>query len=160
MIVVVMGVVGAGKTTVGQLLAQRLGWVFADADEFHPATNVEKIRLGHSLSDEDRQPWLAALHEAMLRWEKNRTNAVMACSALKRSYRQVLETESTRFVYLKGDTALISARLGQRRGHFATDSILKSQFADLEEPDNAVTVAIDETPAEIVDEIIRRLKLD
>jgi gluconokinase len=154
-----MGVVGAGKTTVGSLLAQRLGWQFADADDFHPAANVEKIRRGIPLDDSDRAPWLAALRNAILRWNAERQNAVLACSALKRKYRDELRIDGVQFVYLKGNYELIEQRLRTRRGHFASDSILKSQFADLEKPDDAMTVEIDKPPEAIVSEIIEKLKL-
>jgi gluconokinase len=154
-----MGVVGAGKTTVGQLLAEHLGWPFADADDFHSPENVEKIRNGHPLTNEDRRPWLAALHEAVVGWDAAGVNAVLACSALKHEYREALQAGSTRFVYLKGSREIISSRLGNRRGHFATDSILESQFADLEEPTNAVTVTIDKRPDAIVEEVLAKLNL-
>jgi gluconokinase len=153
-----MGVVGAGKTTVGSLLAQKLGWRFADADDFHPAANVEKIRSGIPLDDSDRAPWLAALRNAILDWNGNGQNAVLACSALKRKYREVLRVDGVRFVYLKGDLKLIEQRLRSRTGHFASDSILKSQFDDLETPADAITVEIDKNPDAIVNEIIIRLK--
>ena len=153
-----MGVVGAGKTTVGNLLAQRLSWRFADADDFHPAANVEKIRRGIPLDDSDRAPWLAALRDAILRWNAEGQNAVLACSALKRKYRDELSADGVRYVYLKGDYDLIEQRLQARRGHFASDSILKSQFEDLEQPDDAITVDIDKKPDAIVSEIIVRLK--
>jgi gluconokinase len=157
-ILIVMGVVGAGKTTVGSLLARRLGWQFADADDFHPAANVEKIRNGIPLDDSDRAPWLAALRDAILRWNVERRNAVLACSALKRKYRDELRVDGVRFVYLKGDYELIHGRLRDRRGHFASDSILRSQFEDLEKPEDAITVEVDKTPDAIVSEIIDKLK--
>jgi gluconokinase len=153
-----MGVVGAGKTTVGSLLAQKLGWRFADADAFHPPANVEKIRSGIPLDDTDRAPWLAALRNAILHWNVKGQNAVLACSALKRKYRDVLRVDGVGFVYLKGDVELIEQRLRSRTGHFASDAILKSQFEDLEKPDDAITVEIDKTPDAIVAEIITRLK--
>lgn len=153
-----MGVVGAGKSTVGSLLAQRLGWQFADADDFHPAANVEKIRRGIPLDDSDRAPWLAALRNVMLHWNGQGQNAVLACSALKRKYRDVLRVDGVNFVYLKGDCELIQRRLRARHGHFASDSILKSQFEDLEKPTDAITVEIDKTPEAIVSEIIDKLK--
>ena len=153
-----MGVVGAGKSTVGSLLAQRLGWQFADADDFHPAANVEKIRRGIPLDDSDRAPWLAALRNVMLHWNSQGQNAVLACSALKRKYRDVLRVDGVNFVYLKGDCELIQRRLRARHGHFASDSILKSQFEDLEKPTDAITVEIDKTPEAIVSEIIDKLK--
>jgi gluconokinase len=157
-ILIVMGVVGAGKTTVGSLLARRLGWQFADADDFHPAANVEKIRNGIPLDDSDRAPWLAALRDAILRWNVERRNAVLACSALKRKYRDELRVDGVRFVYLKGDYELIHGRLRDRRGHFASDSILRSQFENLEKPEDAITVEVDKTPDAIVSEIIDKLK--
>jgi gluconokinase len=158
MILILMGVVGAGKTTVGSLLAQKLGWQFADADDFHPAANVEKIRRGVPLDDCDRAPWLAALRNAILHWNEEQQNAVLACSALKRKYREQLSVDGVRFVYLKGDFDLIEQRLQTRTGHFASDSILKSQFEDLEKPDDAITVEINKSPAAIVAEITARMK--
>jgi gluconokinase len=153
-----MGVVGAGKTTIGTLLAQKLGWQFADADDFHPKENIEKISQGIPLSDSDRAPWLAALHEAIERWNADGRNVVLACSALKRSYRKELQVGPVQFVYLKGDYDLLSRRLASRHGHFATESILKSQLADLQEPEDAITVRVDKSPDEIVSEIIHQLK--
>ena len=157
-IVILMGVVGAGKSTVGSLLAQRLGWQFADADAFHSPANVEKIRHGISLTDADRAPWLAALHDAITKWNAGEENVVLACSALKRKYRDELSAGLIRFVYLKGSRELILARLRSRHGHFAGESILDTQFADLEEPEDAVTVSAAPPPEAIVDEILTRLK--
>lgn len=160
MIVIVMGVVGAGKTTVGRLLAEQMRWEFADADDFHPPSNVEKIRHGIPLNDEDRQPWLKSLRAAIVTWIKERRNVVLACSALKRIYRQELGGEpEIRFVHLKGSAGLIAARLRAREGHFAGERILASQVADLEEPEGAVTVEISAMPQEIVAEIRRKLGL-
>jgi gluconokinase len=160
MIVIVMGVVGAGKTTVGRLLATQSGWEFADADDFHPAANVEKIRHGIALSDDDRRPWLERLRVAIADWIADKRNVVLACSALKRSYRQELQVgPEVRFVYLKGGADLIAQRLHSRQGHFANEQILASQFADLEEPEDAVIVEIGSPPQEIVDEIRDKLGL-
>ena len=160
MIVIVMGVTGAGKTTVGRLLAEQLGWEFADADDFHPPSNVEKIRRGIALTDADRKPWLARLRAAITQWIAEGRNVVLACSALKRSYRQELAAgPDVRFVYLKGNVELVEARLRERHGHFAGEQILAGQFADLEEPEGAVTVDIASTPPEIVAEIRRKLGL-
>lgn len=159
MIVILMGVVGSGKTTVGRLLGQTLGWHFADADDFHPAENVEKIRQGIPLSDSDRAPWLRDLHQAILAWDRKGENVVLACSALKRRYRDQLGTGArVQFVHLRGDYQLIYQRLRARHGHFASEAILKSQFEDLEESDDVITVEIDRAPQEIVDEIIRKLR--
>jgi gluconokinase len=158
MIVIVMGVTGSGKTTVGRLLAEQLGWQFADADDFHPQSNVEKMRRGTPLTDDDRQPWLERLRAAIDSWIVEGRNAVLACSALKRSYRQELEAgPEVRFVYLKGSAQLIAERVRARHGHFAGEQILAGQFADLEEPEDAVIVDIAATPQEIVVEIRGKL---
>lgn len=154
-----MGVVGSGKTTVGNLLAGKLGWEFADADDFHPPENIRKISQGIALSDGDRAPWLASLRGAIERWHTEGKNVVLACSALKQAYRQELRAGAVKFVYLKGDAQLISQRLHARRGHFASDAILESQFADLEEPGDAVVVSVAQTPEAIAAEIIDKLKL-
>lgn len=154
-----MGVVGAGKTTVGSLLAARLGWEFTDADDFHPPENIRKISQGIGLTDADRAPWLAALRDAILRWHAEGKNVVLACSALKHSYRGELRVSGVQFVYLKGNFELIQQRLRTRHGHFASDSILKTQFEDLEEPSHALIVSIDKTPEAIAAEIINELKL-
>ena len=159
MILIVMGVVGSGKTTVGTLLAQKFGWQFADADDFHPRENVEKISHGIALNDSDRAPWLAALRDAISRWNDEGKNVVLACSALKRSYRDELHAGQVRFVYLKGSYELLLQRLRSRHGHFASETILKSQLEDLEEPDDAITVEIDKSPEEIAAEVIRKLDL-
>lgn len=160
MIVIVMGVVGAGKTTVGQLLAQKLAWQFADADDFHPPANIDKIRHGIPLNDDDRRPWLDRLQGFLLDCRARRCNLVLACSALKRNYRQALTVGSeVRFVHLKGNADLIARRLGSRHGHFADSQILASQLSDLEEPAEATTVEIDQPPQEIVNEIRKCLGL-
>ena len=153
-----MGVTGAGKTTVGKLLAQKLDWDFADADEFHSAANIEKMRQGIPLDDADRAPWLAALQNAIQTWNSQARNVVLACSALKRSYRDQLRAGPVQFVYLEADYQLALNRLGERRGHFATASILERQFADLEPPEHALTVRIDKEPEAIVAEILEKLK--
>ena len=161
MIIVVMGVTGSGKTTVGQLLAARLGYLFADADDFHSAANKEKMHKGIPLTDADRLPWLARMHEQIARWVASKQNAVLACSALKQSYRQQLwDGPEVKFVYLKGSYELIAERLRAREGHFADEHILAGQFADLEEPTDAIVVDIGATPDEIVAEICRRLQVD
>lgn len=154
-----MGVVGSGKTTVGTLLARELGWQFADADDFHPSENIRKISQGIALTDADRAPWLAAMRSAIQQWQREGKNVILACSALKHSYREELRAGEVRFVYLKGDARLIAQRLHGRRGHFATDSILESQFADLQEPHDALAVSIAQSPEAIVAEIIDKLKL-
>jgi gluconokinase len=161
MIVIVMGVVGAGKTTIGKLLAAQLGWEFADADDFHPQANVEKIRHGIPLTDADREPWLDRLRAAILGWIAEHRNVALACSALKRAYRAKLEAgPEIRFVWLKGSGALIAERLRLRHGHFAGEAILASQLADLEEPADALTVEISESPEQIVADIRKGLCLE
>jgi len=161
MIAIVMGVTGSGKTTVGRLLAQQLGWEFSDADDFHPQANVEKMARGIPLNDEDRVPWLERLRIQITNWIANGQNAVLACSALKRTYRKELSVgPEVRFVYLKGSPELIRKRLQLRRGHFADEKILASQFADLEEPEAAVTVDISQAPEMIVAAIRERLGLE
>ena len=167
MVLIVMGVAGAGKTTVGTLLAEKLGWQFADADDFHPAKNKEKIGCGIALTDADRAPWLAAMRNAILQWNAAGKNVVLACSALKRSYRDQLRTGPVRFVFLKGDYALLQDRLRSRHGHFADEKILASQLATLEEPGDdesatpnsaPITVPAELSPEEIVAAIIAKLK--
>ena len=158
MVLILMGVVGSGKTTVGKLLAHELGWKFADADDFHPRANVDKIRRGIPLDDCDRVPWLSALHDAIEQWNESQQNVVLACSALKQSYRNKLRAGSVHFVYLKGSQQLIASRLRSRQGHFASESILASQFADLEEPADAITVGVDQTPEAIAAKIRAQLK--
>jgi len=160
MIVVVMGVTGSGKTTAGMLLARRLGWEFADADDFHSAANKEKMHRGIPLTDADRIPWLEAMHARLLQLAAEKRNAVLACSALKQSYRELLlRGIDGRLVYLKGSDDLIRRRLQARQGHFADEHILAGQFADLEEPTDAIVVDITPPLEAIVEEICRRLNL-
>jgi gluconokinase len=160
MVIVLMGVSAAGKTTVGQLLASQLGWVFADADDYHPATNVEKMRARIPLTDADRSPWLDTLRALIADWIATEHNAVLACSALKHAYRERLRVApQVRIVYLKGTPQLLQQRLHSRYGHFMTEPMLKSQLATLEEPEHALVVDVDQSPAEIVTEIRASLAL-
>lgn len=160
-IILVMGVSGSGKSTVGGLLAERLGWHFIEGDRFHPRENIEKMRRGQPLTDEDRAPWLEALREAIERTIVGRTNAVLACSALKRAYRERLtrghEGEFA-VVHLHADAATIRARM-ERREHSMKPAMLDSQLATLEPPgpDEAITVDVTQPPEEAVAEIWRRL---
>lgn len=160
MVIILFGVTGAGKTTIGQLLAKELGWKFYDADAFHSPDNVEKMRQGISLSDEDRRPWLEYLRKAISEWVRRGENVVLACSALKESYRQYLKVGyAVRFVFLKGDPALIAARLKKRPDHFMNPILLDRQFDTLEEPaGDAVVVDVDKHPDEIVEAIRTALK--
>jgi gluconokinase len=160
LVVIVMGVTGAGKTTIGELFAAQLGWEFVDADSFHSAANKEKIHQGIALTDADRAPWLEAMQEAIIRWIAEARNIALACSALKSTYRQELAVNAeVRFVYLKGSYESIAKRLHTRHGHFASESILASQFATLEEPEGAVVVDIDQSPEQMVREIQLKLGL-
>ena len=151
--VVVMGVTGVGKTTVGRLLASRLNARFVDADDFHPPENVEKMRAGTALDDADREPWLAALN-AHLRAAASRGDAVvLACSALKSAYRERLRDGllDLRFVHLVGTRELIAGRLGARSGHYMNPALLDSQFATLENPGDALRLDVGPTPEELAD---------
>jgi gluconokinase len=142
MIIVMMGVAGSGKTFVGQRLAARLGWEFVDADDVHPAANIEKMAAGVALDDLDRQPWLARLQSILSAFDREGRSVVLACSALREEFRDALRAAAAdvRFVYLKGDPALIEHRLRTRTGHFMPPELLNSQLATLEEPEDALTV--------------------
>src|SRR5262245_58756701 len=158
MIVVLMGVTGAGKTTVGRLLADEMGWEFYDADDFHPAANIEKMRRGEELNDADRVPWLEKLRDLIRSSLESRSNIVLACSALKTAYRgYLLIDRDVRLVYLKGDYSVIQHRLNERTDHYMNSSLLDSQFAALEEPPDAMTVDVAKSPNEIVQAIMRWL---
>ena len=158
MVVIIMGTTGAGKTTVGTMLAAQLNWQFADADGFHPPANIEKMSHGIPLNDADRAPWLAAMRKAILEWIAVGKNVMLACSALKRAYRDELRpSPEIKIVYLKGSYALFAERIRQRHGHFAGEGILAGQFADLEEPDDAITIDAAKSPEEIVAGIRKQL---
>ena len=163
MIVIIFGVSGAGKTTVGKLLARELGWRFLEADDFHPAANISKMRSGHPLTDEDRWPWLERLRQRIERSLAAGENAVLACSALKRAYRDLLRvSDEVKFVFLRGDYFLIGKQLRSRYRHFMNPSLLQSQFDDLEEPqpdENAITVELGRTPEKIVKKIKAKVQL-
>ncbi|HEY5367158.1 MAG TPA: gluconokinase [Casimicrobiaceae bacterium] len=159
MIIVLMGVSGSGKTTVGAALAQRLGWRFVDADEFHPTTNVEKMRAGHPLSDADRDPWLRRLADELHAILARGDSAVLACSALRQAYRdRIAEAGDVRFVYLAGDSATIEARLAERAHRYMPSTLLASQFATLEVPRDALQVdirlGVDEQVGVIIDALV------
>ena len=164
MVVIIFGVSGAGKTTIGKLLASELGWTFYEGDDFHPARNIDKMLNGIPLTDKDRGPWLASLREVIEKALTVGENAVLACSALKRKYRDDLRVSGqVRFVFLHGNRSQIEKQLSQRRGHFMDPNLLDSQFADLQEPtpdEDAVVIELGRGPNELVDEISRKLGLD
>jgi gluconokinase len=155
MVIVLMGVTGSGKSTVGKLLARQLGWRFFDGDDFHPPDNIGKLRRGVALDEKDRKPWLRAIRECIKAMIDRRTDSVMACSALKHSHRRMLRVgEGVVFVYLKADSGLVRERLKARAGHFMNPSLVQSQFDALEEPEEALQIDAS-LPAR---EIVRRIR--
>jgi gluconokinase len=162
-IVIVFGVSGAGKTTVGKLLTREIGWRFIEADDFHSVTNIEKMRSGRPLTDEDRWPWLERLRQQIEQSLTAGQNAVLSCSALKRAYRDRLRvSDEVKFVFLRGDYVLIEKQLRNRRRHFMNPNLLQSQFDDLEEPqqgENVLTIELGRTPEQIVETIKTKLNL-
>ena len=164
-VVIVMGVSGSGKTTIGKQLARRMGGVFADADSFHPPANIEKMKAGHPLTDEDRWPWLAAMAAAIVGWLAEGRPAVLACSALQRVYRDRLAAgrPGVAFLFLSGPERVIAARLANRRGHFMPPALPHSQFETLEPPgpgEWVVTADIRRPPRRILDIASRRFGID
>ena len=161
---VIMGVSGSGKTTVAQLLAERLGWPYAEADEFHPQANIDKMSAGTPLTDEDRWPWLAAMRDWLSEQALAGRSTIVTCSALRAAYRDVLREAAgrVRFVHLTADPALIAPRLRTRSGHFMPASLLPSQFATLEplaEGEDGVVVLVDVPPEEVADRALAALGL-
>jgi gluconokinase len=160
---IVMGVSGSGKSTIAEALGQRLGWRFEDGDSFHPPSNVAKMSAGQPLTDEDRWPWLNAIADEIARVCEAGEHVIIACSALKHTYRDVLlrGRDDVRFVFLRGTKELIAERLAHRKGHFMPPELLTSQFSTLEPPETSehvITVSIDETVEAIVDGVVRQLK--
>ncbi len=158
-VLVLMGPMGCGKTTIGRLLADRLGRPFYDADDFHPPENVSKMRAGIALTDADRLPWLNRLHDEIRSWLQQGSAAVLGCSALKQAYRDLLgiDQKSVLSVYLKGSFELIQERIHRRRHRYMPVDLLRSQFNALEEPRGGITVDISLSPVQIVTRIIRQL---
>lgn len=160
MIVVLMGVSGSGKTTIGKLLAEQLGWTFVEADDYHPASNVEKMHRGIPLNDADRAPWLDALRRRVDEACAKGDNVVLACSALKHAYQHYLERDvpgCVHYVHLRGSEDLIRQRLAERKGHFMNPALLHSQFEILEPPSDAIQVDVTPAPEAIVADIRRKL---
>ncbi len=152
----IMGVSGSGKTTVGKALAQKLGWDFFDADDFHPTENIAKMINGMPLSDSDRTPWLASLHNLLSSTLKSNHHPILACSALKEKYRaQLLDgVDGFEIIYLKGSYDLIWSRMSTRQGHYMRPEMLQSQFAALEEPQNALVLDISASLENLIDKIV------
>ena len=159
MIVLVMGVAGSGKTTIGAALARRLGWRFIDADDYHPPENIAKMTAGIPLDDADRQPWLQAINRELRIFQHRSEDAVLACSALKQSYRERLAHGITHFavVYLHGSFSLIDERMKRRRHRYMPAALLESQFAALETPADAIAIDVAATPDDCVAAIVARL---
>jgi gluconokinase len=157
--VVLMGVAGSGKTAVGMQVAQKLGWIFLDADNFHPPANIEKMKHGIPLNDQDRAPWLQGLHDELQHQMAEGHSVILACSALKESYRKVLRDEVSppTFVYLDVDPETIRDRLQHRTAHFFPKELMESQFAALEKPKDAIIIDARKPLADVVDQVIRAL---
>jgi gluconokinase len=158
MVIVLLGVAGSGKSTVGQLLARALGFEFCEGDDYHSESNKEKMRAGIPLTDVDRWPWLTAIRDLIATIVARNGNAVLTCSALKQSYRDYIWCEDVRFVYLRAELALLHDRLAQRKGHFFDPTLLESQLATLEEPRNALVIDAAESPTEIVSDVVCSLR--
>lgn len=161
MVYILMGVSGAGKTLIGQKLSDKLDIPFYDGDNFHPPENVEKMKSGRPLNDEDRKPWLEMLAQKIHSWNQD-GDAILACSALKKRYRDLLKNQSSKdeviFIHLKGPQSLIAQRIAGRSDHFMPQDLLDSQFKTLEEPDQCITVSVNQSPDEIVESIIMGIK--
>ncbi len=161
MILIIMGVSGCGKTTIGRLLAEKRSATFCDADDYHPENNREKMKQGVALSDADRLPWLDRLHQLIDEAITEERSLVIACSALKQRYRDILRGphgKTVIFIHLVGSFEVIAQRIRSRTGHYMPPSLLTSQFNDLEPPSEAITVSIEQTPEEILATIERHLQ--
>jgi gluconokinase len=161
MIVILMGVTGTGKTTIGTLLSKRTGWQYAEGDDYHSDANKAKMHAGTPLTDEDRAPWLASLHELLDGWFEKGESGILACSALKQTYRDTLTAgiahDAYRFVWLKVSREVIAERLSHRPGHYMNPALLDSQIATLEAPSDALPVSAEGTPERTVDLILQQI---
>jgi gluconokinase len=157
---VVMGVTGSGKTTIGNLLAARTGWQFADADDYHSAANKQKMHAGIPLTDEDRVPWLAALHDLLMKWHEHSQSGILACSALKQSYRETLSQQipESKFIFLDASREVLQEHLANRSGHYMNPDLLDSQLQTLEIPSDAIRVSVAGDPQTTVNAILAELK--
>ncbi len=162
MVIIIIGVSGSGKTTVGQQLAELLDWNFYDADDYHTKDNIKKMKKGIPLSDADREPWLHILSKKIAGWQSGKKNAVLACSALKKQYRNILgvDRKDVKTVLLKGTFSLYEKRLKSRKNHFANINLLQSQIDILEKPDSGLIIDIADTPVDICKKIIETFELE
>lgn len=160
MVLIVMGVAGCGKTSVGRMLSEKLGWKYYEGDDYHPKENVEKMSNGIPLNDDDRKPWLLKLRSIIEDALSQGINIIITCSALKESYREILKVnKEVKFIYLKGSYELIEARMKLRKNHFMKPGMLKSQFEALQEPADAITIEIDQSLEDIQKNILSEIKL-
>ena len=162
MVLVLIGPMGCGKTTIGKMLAEKLAWSFYDGDDFHPKKNIEKMRAGIALTDEDRKLWLKTLHANIQRWLRDKQNSILACSALKQAYRNMLgvDQKTVRTVYLKGSYELLRNRIEERQHPYMNKNLLRSQLDTLEDPKDGLTVDISATPEIVVSTIMNGLNLN
>ena len=160
-ILILMGVTGSGKTTIGRRFTEDVGWKYFDADDFHPDSNIEKMKAGVPLNDADRQPWLLRLREVISDCVERNEAAAISCSALKESYRQLLTIDKrVKFVYLQGSYELIKQRLNTRSGHYMNPGLLASQFATLDEPVDCLRIDVSESPDKIVRLIKKHFRIE
>lgn len=158
MVLIIMGVSGCGKTTIGKMLSAKLNWKYFEGDEYHPPENIEKMKNGIPLDDSDRQPWLLTLRSIIQDSQDKKVNIILTCSSLKESYRKILKINNeVKFVYLKGSYGLIEKRMNERKDHFMKPGMLKSQFDALEEPTDAIIVDIDNSLENILIQILNKL---
>lgn len=158
MVLIIMGVSGCGKTTIGKMLSAKLNWKYFEGDEYHPQENIEKMKNGIPLDDSDRKPWLLKLRSIIQDSQNQKNNIVLTCSSLKESYRNILKVNNeVKFVYLKGSYGLIEKRMSERKDHFMKPGMLQSQFDALEEPADAIIIDIDNSSENILTQILNKL---